>query len=404
MNIFGYLKWRGDVPLGKAPFNEADNLILSELAYTDFGGIVPEDGTPVSLAEACDRFFQTHTREEILASKSYTARAPLLMEEMRRGARFADTRLAFYQSCRDREAEMQFGAVTFLLPDGSAFAAFRGTDGTLLGWKEDFRLSYLSGTEGQKRSALYLDRIAEGFRGPIKAGGHSKGGNLAMYAAAFCSPETQKKLVIVYNNDGPGFRPEVLQEPGYQRVLPRILSIVPETSVIGMMMETGSERHVVRSTASGIVQHDGFSWETEPDGLEDASLSDASVVIRQMLEGWLDMTDDEARKSLTDTVFTLLESTGEETFSGINESRWKSFNTMASFIRKLPKGSMLEVGKLISRLGQSGVQAASSYLSGKTAGKVQEMTRLPKRRSGEKEKQDGEIPEEETGENGDGSI
>ena len=161
---------------------------------------------------------------------------------------------------------------------------------------------------------------------------------------------------------------------------------------------------MVRSTASGIVQHDGFSWETEPDGLEAAELSDASEVIRQMLDGWLDMTDDEARKNMTDTVFTLLEATGEETFSGINESRWKSFSAMASFIRRLPKGSMQEVGKLISRLGQSGVHAASSYLTGKTADKVQELARLPKKKPGGKKKTGGENPEADEGGTENGSI
>ena len=374
MNIFGYLEYRGDVPLRDAPFNDVDNLILAELSYTDFGGIVPEDGREISIAEAFERFFQNHTREEILASKSYTARAPLLMEEMSKGARFRDTRLAFYQSENDMQTELQFGAVTFLLPDGTAYAAFRGTDGTLVGWKEDFRLSYLLGTESQKRAAAYLDRVGQRLGRPLRTGGHSKGGNLAMYAAACCSPETRERLIAIYNNDGPGFRPEFLRQEGYEQILGRIVSIVPDTSVIGMMMESGKAPRVIRSSASGIVQHDGFTWETRRDGFEPAELSDTSMVIRRMLEGWLDETDDAARKALTDTVFSLLEATGEATFSGINDALWKNMGTMVSSARNLPKGSLKELGRLVTRLGQNGVRAASSYITGKTSARVREIS------------------------------
>ena len=197
MNIFDYLKWRGDIPFSTAPFNEVDNLILAELAYTDFGGIVPEDGQAVPLGTVYEQFFRTHTRDAILSSKSYTARAPLLMEEMCRGARFRDTRLMLYRSERDAETDLQFSAVTFLLQDSTAYVAFRGTDGTLVGWKEDFDLSYLSGTEGQQRAAEYLNRAGDAVACPLRAGGHSKGGNLAVYAAACSRADIRARITEV---------------------------------------------------------------------------------------------------------------------------------------------------------------------------------------------------------------
>ncbi len=136
-NILDYLEWRCDVPLAVDPFNEVDNLVLSELVYTDFRGILSMDARAVPLRDAADAFFQTHDREEILESKSFTARAPLLMEKMLEGERFRGVKLCWYQDETDTEQAMQFAAVTFLLPDGSAYVAFRGTDGTLVGWRED---------------------------------------------------------------------------------------------------------------------------------------------------------------------------------------------------------------------------------------------------------------------------
>ena len=378
MNIFDYLKWRRDVPFSVSPFNEVDNLILAELAYTDFGGIVPEDGTAISLQTAYTRFFLVHTRESILSSKSYTAPAPLLMDDMFRGARFADTKLLFYRNERNIQTDLQFSAVTFLLPDGTAYVAFRGTDGTLVGWKEDFNLSYLTGTEGQQRAAEYLSTVGKALDCPLRAGGHSKGGNLAVYAAACCDETVQKRIETVYSNDGPGFKPEFLAGEGYQRILPRIVSIIPDTSVIGLLMMSRAAPQVIRSSASGMIQHDGFTWETERDRFVPAELSETSKLVNQTLAGWMDQTDDESRKAMTETVFSMLEATGEETFSGIKESKMKSAEAIAQSVKNLPKGSLPELARMISRLGQSGVRTASSYIQGIAAEKLQGKNEAPR--------------------------
>ncbi len=389
MNICDYLKWRGDVPFSVSPFNEVDNLVLAELAYTDFADIVAGDGQAVPLKTVREQFFRTHDRDGILSSKSFTARAPLLMDGMD-GARFGDTRLMIYRSERDAETDLQFSAVTFLLGDGTAYAAFRGTDGTLVGWKEDFNLSYLSGTEGQQRAAEYLNRAGEATACPLRAGGHSKGGNLAVYAAACCRKDIRNRIIEVWSNDGPGFRDDFLREEGYREILPRIRSIVPDTAVIGMLMESLSEPQAVKSSASGMLQHDGFTWETERDRFVPAELTRKSLLIKQMLTGWLDRTDDEERKAMTETAFSLLESTGEETFSGISGSRWKSLEAMASSARKLPKESLQELGRAVTRLGQSGMQTASAYLQSIAASTASKLQGTPEPRKDEKDGKENE--------------
>lgn len=362
-NIFDYLDWRADVPLSADPFNEVDNLIFSELSYTDFGGIVPDDGTEIPLPEALAAFFALHTREEILASRSYTARAPFLMEQMADGARFRDVRLCRYVSETDTARDMQFSALTFRMPDGISYVAFRGTDGSVVGWKEDFNITWLPETEGQSRAAAYLDAAGQAIDGPLYVGGHSKGGNLAVYAAAFCVREVQDRILAAFSNDGPGFRSEVIRSDGYQRIRPRIVSIVPEDSVIGLLLSSQVEHRVVGSAANGILQHDGFSWTVRRNRFTDAQLSKSSEFVDKALESFLEQMDDETRRTLVTTVFSLFESTGHDSFSEINHQKWKSAEAIIAATRELPRERQLELLRLIAQLSQSGGHTAADYLS-----------------------------------------
>ena len=176
-DIFDYLKWRSDVPFSVAPFNDVDNIILSELSYSDFSGIVSSDDSSVSLSQVCERFFLMHDRSEIIQNTAFNAKAPLLMEYMVSGCRFGNMYLHRFVSKLDEEKTAQMSAVTYLLDDGSAYVAFRGTDNTLVGWKEDFDIGCLSETRGQQLAVDYLKLIAKEINRPLRVGGHSKGGN-----------------------------------------------------------------------------------------------------------------------------------------------------------------------------------------------------------------------------------
>ena len=356
-NIFDYLYWRADVPFSAAPFNAADNLILAELVYTDFGGVVPNDGTALPLEEVRDRFFALHDRGEIQArtAYSYTARAPFLMDAMLQGARFRELRLCAYEAVTDKDETAQFAAVTFLLPDGSAYVAFRGTDGTVIGWKEDFILSYRSGTQGQLHAVDYLNRIGTFTALPLRAGGHSKGGNLAVYAASLCAPAIQDRLLEVWSNDGPGFRDEVRQLAGYQRVQPKCVSIVPDTSVIGLLLECDCAQWVIKSSASGLVQHDGFTWECGPTGFLPAELTRKGAYLEKTVDNWVARQDDATLRSLVDSIFTVVEATGEETFHSMSTRKIRTAELMMSALRALPKEKqkelLLATGKLVTSTG-----------------------------------------------------
>lgn len=362
-NVFDYLAWRGDIPLTVSPFNEVDSLILSELAYTDFGNIVPRNGTGVRLKDAAEAFFAVHDRESVRASRSYTAKAALLMDGMLSGARFQNTVLSHYMNDVDEEKGMQLAAVAFHLEDGTTYVAFRGTDGSLVGWKENFNLSVTSLTEGRLRAVEYLSWAARSVPGTLIVGGHSKGGNLAVFSSAFCREDVRDRIVKVYTHDGPGFREDVTGTKEYREAARKVVSIVPETSVIGQLMGDGYEHHVVKSSAAGLLQHDGLTWQVNRDRFEEAEQSPASALVDRAMDDFLGRMDDRERSDLTETLFDVLESTGSRTLSGIGTQGLRSVERIANAVRTLPKERQQEALETLKKLGISGGQALVGYLT-----------------------------------------
>ena len=364
-DLFDYLIWRGDVPLTLDPFNEVDNLLLSELAYADLAGIVPPDGKEIPIAEVSRLYAERLPRE----SAGIAGKAARLFRDMAEGARFSPVRLGAYVNEIDPDRGCQFSAVTFLLPDETAFIAYRGTDGTVVGWKEDFALSYAEATAGQREAAEYLRRAAEKTGRPLRVGGHSKGGHFAVYAAACCGEEAQRQILEIYSNDGPGFREQVLLSPGYQAIVDRTVSIVPDGSVIGMLMDSACPRRVVRSSALGIGQHDGFTWQVERNRFVPAALSQASVFMDKTLDGWLAGMDDETRRATFDTLFSVLSSTGEETFRAMNGQKLKTAEAILTALRGLPREKQQALTRSLGQLLQSGGQTAAELLVKREQGK-----------------------------------
>ena len=357
MNIFDYLTWRCDVPLSVSPFNPADSLVLAELSYTDFEGVLPADGHAVTLAEACDAFFARHSREEVKTRPGYTAPAPFLMDFMLRGERFHETSICRFEAVTDCEEPTQYAAMTFLLPDETAFICYRGTDGTILGWKDDLIMSYHSRTKSQRLAADYLNRTAAAIDRPLRVGGHSKGGNLAVYAAAFCRPETQSRIRMAYSLDGPGFRDDLRGEASYRAIMPNCLSVIPDTSIIGRLLTNDCPRIVIESSASGMVQHDGFSWQVGPTGFLPAELSRRGEYAEKTITAWVSRQDDETLRSMVESLFQVLEAPGADSFHGLKSKKMRTAELMMAAARGLPgekqKEFLASVGQLLQ---SSGVQ------------------------------------------------
>lgn len=304
-DLFDYLRWRGDILFSQLPPTPVDALIFSALSYIRFQGIIPETpGQRVALADAAGRLLAQPGAEK-------AGRVKTDLELLRAAAdspRFSQVGLSFYQDVFIPEKDTQFAAVTFLLSDGSAFLAFRGTDNTLVGWKEDFNMSFEERVPAQRLARDYVMRFtAAAPKVPLRLGGHSKGGNLAVYAAAKCTPAVQRRILAVYNQDGPGFTEHMLTDAGYRRIVPKIHTYVPQSSVIGMLLEHEEPYNIIKSTQLGLLQHDLYSWAVMAGGfITVQSLTADSRFIDRTLKNWLAGMTIAERNEFVDTVFDLL--------------------------------------------------------------------------------------------------
>lgn len=331
-SILEYLAWRNDVPLRIAPFNPVDNLILSTLSYLPLDNCEGRTIAEVSKA-VCAREQNPGYRE--------------LMRLMGAGARFGLMRLIGFENQFSEEEEKQFAAVTVVLGDGTAFVAYRGTDATLVGWKEDFNMSFADEVPAQRESARYLNAVARLTDGPLRVGGHSKGGNLAVYASLFCEPQVRPRIREIYNNDGPGLTERMQKCPDYPDLEPRIRTYVPQSSLIGMLMEHTESYQVVRSQGIGVMQHDPFNWQVERDDfVKEGGLRAGSLYMDKTIKEWAAAVSPEDRKRFFDAVFRILASTGAKSVSDLFAG-WRK--TMAAILTETA-GFDPETRRLLRRI------------------------------------------------------
>lgn len=309
-DMLDYLAWRGDIEFTQMPVNPVDALIFSTLSYIDFKDIVPDNPLQsISLEEAAAGLFSLTDP----VSRTRVKKDLELLKAVAESARFDNIRMSFYRSILIPEEDTQFAAVTIFLEDGSAYIAFRGTDNTLTGWKEDFNMSFQSSIPAQHLALEYMQEFAAAHPIPIWMGGHSKGGNLAVYAAAKCGELLQKRIVEVYNQDGPGFSQAMMDDPGYRSILPKIRSYVPQSSVIGMLLEHEEPYTIIKSNQVGLMQHDPYTWMVMgANFLQVEELTADSRFLDRTFKNWLSQMSNEERSEFFDTVFELLESTGAE--------------------------------------------------------------------------------------------
>lgn len=363
-NLFDYLEWRGDLTFEQAPLNEVDNLIFSWLSYAAFDGVVSEEFTeePLTIKEAEELFFQTHDLNKILKETvSFTKTSALLLKHLSNSKRFCDVKIMGFVNRIDYVQETQFCAMVYLIDEKLSYVVFRGTDDTLVGWKEDFNMTFLPVIPAQKMALDYLEKAAEHTKGTLIVGGHSKGGNLAIYAGVKCSAKTRKRIQKIYNNDGPGFR--TLEDLGehYQEMLPKIETYVPQSSVVGMLLEREGDYVVVKSTAWGINQHDVVSWEViGPHFVTAEALSETSLLLSQTLRSWLDSVTTEEREHFVEALYGILEMTQAKTTEDLNAEKHLVANTIIKNYGSIDKQTKLMLSKTIRALFKAGNQVIRS--------------------------------------------
>lgn len=331
MNILDYLDWRGDLSFARDPFNEVDNLILSILAYLEFDGIVSKKigGSSIPLSKVADRLTETKDTPTALSYNSFLKQIPKLLLKASESIRFKNIQLSCYVNQMDYELAKQFSAVVFSLSQDLHFIAFRGTDDSLIGWKEDFQMSFMDEVQGQKQAVIYFERILNKLSGHYYLGGHSKGGNLAVYAATQAPDAMRERIIGIYNNDGPGFQATIIQSEGYQSILRKISTLIPKSSVVGMLLEHCEEYKIVDSSEMGLLQHNAFSWEVKGTSfVYEKGLTKGSLNLNTAVRAWLNQLSLEQRALFVDAMFKIILSTGAKTVRDLSRVKLVMANEM----------------------------------------------------------------------------
>ena len=309
-HLTDYVRWRGDLTFTDRAFKIEDNLVLSELVYVDYKPVL-SDGQSMPLREAITRL------DEVNKLKNTRAGSGREDEEFARACaesgRFGDVILKDFKDIYDSQ-DRQFAAVTYILDDGTTVIAFRGTDSTIIGWKEDFMISYTR-VPSQDLAYEYAKKHVKEAEGKVFICGHSKGAHLALYAAAHLDDRGKDKLVRVYVNDGPGFCDEVLDKSYIYSILSRVTKITPEYSIIGRIFEPpAGESIIVRSSAKALLQHNMQSWLIGPKGpVTCADHAPESHLITDLIDRFVEGMDLPARENFIDSLFGSMSETGAET-------------------------------------------------------------------------------------------
>lgn len=312
-NIISYVK-QAKENFTQKPFRAVDSLVLSQLSYLNFARLVPdiEQYVPnVRLGDLKDSVWV----ETLFSKMKNPKEDKQLFYAVTHSPRYRDIELNYYTAQTEFAAEKQFCAITYFLGDGTVYVAYRGTDSTFVGWKEDFNMSFMTSVPAQREGVYYLRQIADKCGLPLRVGGHSKGGNIAVYSAIHCGRQLQNRIVGVFNHDGPGFQENIFHTEEYLNLRERISTTVPQESLVGMLMYHTENYRVVKSSRFWIMQHDPFSWEIK-DGnfIFVKDITNGAECIDRTLNQWLCSLSDERRELFADTMYRVLQATGVDSF------------------------------------------------------------------------------------------
>lgn len=317
----------------EVPFCAVDALVLSEFCMVRMEKVMPpmrEEKTLGGIAAARLRSVLASHRglrfKDALLAEYYDEvfvglvphKIKDLMLALAASPRFRDMHMSECASVFDEKNNTQFAALSFSYKNKFAFVGFRGTDCSFTGWREDFDMAYMDRVPSQTGALRYLEAVACRLPKTLYVGGHSKGGNLAVYAAAKCDEKTRRRIRRVYCLDAPGFRSGMFSENERAAVVPLIERYVPRESLIGMLMKHSSSYTVVKSSASGAWQHDPFTWGIDGFEFETCDeLSQSARFAHDVLNDWLARYDDEEARVIVDAMFSAMRASGAQDFAEI---------------------------------------------------------------------------------------
>lgn len=315
--LMDYLYWRGDLSFAKDPFNEIDGLILALLSYLSFREIVPgvSSSEEISLDKAAEKFLVKTQKAEAkaenlssTASASFDHSLAVLLASAAESPRFSSVRMSKYEENLDFVIGRQFGAITFGLksPGHEKVIAFRGTDNSVMGWKEDFQLAYMEEIPAQEAACKYLERAISLFTGQFTICGHSKGGNLAVYAGSHVNPLLQSRIARIINFDGPGFNFSITKRQSFANNEKKVANFIPAESMVGMLLDPVGKRTVIASQGRLMMQHNAFLWEVAQAKFVPGKLATVAKMTEQTLKTWLTDIPVSQREIFLEAFFEIL--------------------------------------------------------------------------------------------------
>lgn len=352
MNIIAYVQ-KEKRTLSQLPFNEVDSLVLSQLSYLNFDRALPKIREGNSGLTLGDFHSTIKNYEQIFEHVLRPRSNKKLLAAVVASPRFQNFGVTNYVNDINRKIEKQFAALTFVLDKQTIYVAFRGTDDTVIGWKEDFNLVYISPIPAQKEAALYLEKMAAKSYTKLFVGGHSKGGTLAAYSIINAPWRVKKEVVAVYNHDGPGFKMSFWQGWRAKLMARKIKKTLPQSSIVGILLETNPRYDVVKSKRLGLMQHDPFSWQIDRDHfvLVDR-ISKGSQYLDKALKTWLGQLPSEKRALFVDTLFQIVSASEVEDFSQLSKISRRQIEAMVGAAKNLDQETQDFLKQTLKNLGK----------------------------------------------------
>nr|MCR4618862.1 DUF2974 domain-containing protein [Lachnospiraceae bacterium] len=344
--ILDYLIEYGDVSFSEMRFTEVDAAILCKFSYFNFEGIVPDVDSDmpsvslsnISLMENYDQIFEKGKYEQVSRQ---------MVELMLKGKRFRNLRIACFSSCIDKETQTQFAAVTFMTGPRRMYVVFRGTDSTLIGLKEDFNLLYTDHAKCHDYAVDYLLKVSRKFPHKMYVGGHSKGGHLAVYASMNMPADVSERIHRIYSFDGLGLRPGLMNDGKFKAIEDKLYKLIPQSSLIGMMLEDDGHYEVIKSNGLALIQHNIYTWQVNGRKfIREKKLASNAIFVEHTFNGWVESQDDENRKKFIDGIYALIDACEAETLHELIADGGRKFNIIVGEIKELDDESAEQIKKV----------------------------------------------------------
>lgn len=371
-SIFEFVKIHSDQSFLDLPLDEVDFLIFNELSYLPFDNYLTEQYTlknPIKLIDLYHQYWVNHQEHHHTNAILATADRHRLFTQVIESKRYQEVQLSSFRHNYNINTEKQFCAATYTLPDETNIIVYRGTDDTLIGWKEDFKLAYQETIPAQLDAATYLRDMLPNLKDQYYLTGHSKGGNLALYAALSLEESQFDKIEKIYLFDSPGLTENTILSQRYQQIRPKVVHYIPEDSIIGRMMYHDLHTEIVESNLISFFQHNTINWKINQSRIERADkTTDNSDITDVTLKEWCANHSKEALSDFFDYAFNLLSDAGLQTLNELNDQFLpilKEINHLSNEGDQTKRQHFLETGQdliAIWRRNQQQLQAKKKEL------------------------------------------